>query len=477
MNSELDNASVLGFCVVVIGSFLAAYLGRKHSNESAERNLSEQGLNRWLIGLSAGATANSGFVVTGAVGLGYSQGVYWLLLPLGWFVGDLLFWHSFPHRINDFGRAAKASTLSDLISHQLGISRLHPLVVVTTLLVLLCLGGYTLAQWVAGQKFLEGAFGASNTISLLVFAALIIAYTTIGRFRGSVYADSFQAITRLAGTAIALVTVSWAAFSKPDIFSLNITSAGSGFLSILGTGSLTTAIGVVVGYAAASLGFGLGQPQVTSRYLAGQSPAETRAARWIYILYVQSTWATMTIFGVILRGVSPDIPDPEKGLTIFLVSALPPLLAGIIIGDIFGAIASTANSLLVAMAQAARGLLGPRLSLKVPFSALTMGFGIVTVFLSSQLGSNASVFEIAISSVSLMAAGLAPVVAIKVLRWPHSTSSVSLSIALGLSSAILWKISGLSENLNEAAIGFSVGLLTNYLFSPSNSPAKRRREV
>ena len=63
------------------------------------------------VGLSAGATANSGFVVTGAVGLGYTMGAQWLVLPLAWLLGDVVFWSIFPNRINEVGRTASASTL------------------------------------------------------------------------------------------------------------------------------------------------------------------------------------------------------------------------------------------------------------------------------------------------------------------------------------------------------------------------------
>ncbi len=465
MENGWHPGALVAFCLVLIGTFVAAYRGRRSSSRDAELHLAQQSLNRWFVGLSAGATANSGFVVTGAVGLGYTYGIYWLLLPLGWFLGDLLFWRYFPHRINEYGARANATTLSDLISHGLPTGRFHPLTIATTGIVVLCLGGYTMAQWIAGQKFLEGAFGFSAQASLLGFAILIIAYTSLGRFRGSVYADTFQAATRMLGTVVALGAVSWVALSDTEKFAENISQAGEGFLSILGAGSAASALAFVLGYAAASLGFGLGQPQVTSRYLAASSPEETRAARWIYIGYVQCTWATMTIFGVLLRGVMPGISDPEKGLTVFVSVALPPILVGLIVGDIFGAIASTANSLLMAMAQAARGLLGEHLRGRTPLWLIVLGLGGVTMFASLVLADRASVFDLAITSVSLMAAGLAPAVAIKVLHWRHSASSITVSIFAGFAVALAWKLVGLSTTMNESAIGILVGLLVNYILS------------
>jgi Na+/proline symporter len=480
MDIQWHPEAVAAFCAVLIATFITAWKGHRDAGDDAERHIAHQRLNRWLVGLSAGATANSGFVVTGAVGLGYSYGLYWLLLPFGWFLGDLVFWRYFPHRINAYGAQANATTLADVIGYGLRVGRFHPLVIASSAIVVLCLGGYTMAQWVAGQKFLEGAFGVSGHWTLLVFAAVIVAYTSLGRFRGSVYADTLQAVTRMLGTLVALGTVSWWAMADTASFAQNIGTAGDGFLSILGGGTVVSAIGFVLGYAAASLGFGLGQPQVTTRYLAARSPQETRAAQWIYIGYVQCTWATMTVFGVLLRGVMPGLTDPEKGLTVFASSALPPLLVGFIVADIFGAIASTANSLLVSMAQATRDLLGTGPGHRVPFWALSLGLGLATMLASATLAGDASVFTLAISSVSLMAAGLAPAVAIKVLRWPHTALSLTVAVFAGVAAALAWKITGLSNAINESAIGIPLGLIANYALTrriaASMSSAPQRHE-
>jgi len=110
-----------------------------------------------------------------------------------------------------------------------------------------------------------------------MFALLIVAYSSIGGFRGSVYTDTLQAIIRIIGTIVALVAICWFAWSNTDLFNRNIHAAGANFLHLF-PGGIATTIGFVLGFAAAALGFGLGQPQIVSRYLAGRSPEETRSA-------------------------------------------------------------------------------------------------------------------------------------------------------------------------------------------------------
>lgn len=469
MESHWNIEAIGVFFAVLVATYLIAWKGRRDATDEAEADIGKQYLNRWLVGLSAGAAANSGFVVTGAVGLGYSYGVHWLLLPFGWFLGDILFWAFFPHRINAFGARARATTLADIITHGLPIGRLHPLTLASSAIVVLCLGGYTMAQWVAGQKFLEGAFGVSGHATLVIFAAVTIAYSALGRFRGSVYADTLQAVTRILGTFIALGSVCWVAASDPASFSVRIRGAGEGFLNFLGNGTAASAVGFILGYAAAALGFGLAQPQVTTRYLAASSPREARAARWIYIGYVQLTWATMTLFGVLLRGVMPNLPDPEKGLTVFVSATLPAVFVGLILGDIFGAIASTANSLLIAMAQAARDLLpGDHRRARVEWLAL--GLGLATMLAACGLAGRTTVFGLAITSISFMAAGLAPAVAIKVLGWRHSSLSLTAAVFIGFFAALAWNVGGLSGFINETAIGIPLGFFTNLMLARHATP-------
>lgn len=453
------------FSATLFATFFVAWLGRRHAHHLEAAPLTEQKLNRWLVGLSAGATANSGFVVTGAVGLGYLYGFQWLLLPLGWLLGDIVFWTFFPQRINRLGAAARVTTLSEIITYRAGTNlaaRLLP--VVCSIIVLVCLGGYTVAQWFSSTKVLHGAFGFSGMGASILFGTVIIAYTAIGGFRGSVYADSLQAVIRIVGTAIGVGAVGWFALTS-DAFGANIASAGPEFVHPLGSLSVSGAVGFVAGYAAAALGFGLGQPQIISRYLAGASPRETHAAWAIYLSFVQLTWIAMTVFGILLRGVMPGIEDPEAGFSLFFAKNMPGWVTGLIMADIFATLAATTNSLLVAMAQSVtrdllRPLLGERAD-NAPIGIIALAVGAITMGASMVV--SGTVVSFALTSVSLMAAGIAPSVMIKVLGWRHNSWSLLCSILLGFISAAVWKYSGFGAVINEAAIGIALGLLVNWI--------------
>lgn len=453
--------SLTVFLCTLVGTFVVAFLGRRHAEAAGGDDPGAQKLNKWLLGLSAGATANSGFVVTGAVGLGYAYGAQWIVLPLAWLLGDVVFWWLFPARINELGRESSARTLTDLVVYGLEGTPRGFLKVLSAVVVLVCLGGYVAAQWVAGQKFLEGAFGLEALVSLVAFAVVIVAYSAIGGFRGSIYADSFQAVIRLLGTTIAVGAVIYVAAAEP-LFWSRLEEAGPSFMHPFPDGPLM-GLGFVLGFAAAGLGFGLGQPQMVSRYLAGSSPEETRAAWWIYMFFVQFTWIAMTVFGMALRGVLPGLADPEAGLSVFFRTEMGPIFSGIIVADIFATISATSNSLLVTMAQTAKHDLaeytGRLRGLTNSSPVLIAGLGVVTMVASLLL--DESVFALALSSVSMMGAGLAPAVLVRLLRLPSTGASLSVAMVTGLVVAAAWKLGGLGGLLNEAAPGIAVGLVVN----------------
>lgn len=360
--------------------------------------------------------------------------------------------------------------MADLITASLDGAHARAVRRAIAIVVIACLSGYTAAQWIAGEKFVTGAFGLPEAAALFIFAAIIVSYTVIGGFRGSVFTDSYQAVLRLIATTVAIAAVAVVAARDYPLFAARIAAAGPDFLTPFAGMSIGAAIAFVIGYAAAALGFGLGQPQVITRYMSASSPEEAQNAKWIYIFFVQYTWIAMTGFGVVLRGVMPTLADGETGLASFFAAEMPPVLTGIIVADIFATIAATANSLIVAMAQTARfDLVGGDSrraaagSLLLP--AVAMGLG--TMLLSYVI--RGGVVTLALSSVAIMGAALAPSVLAQLLGWRPGYAAILLSILAGTLVAIGWKLTGLDATLNEALPGMLAGLAVHSLGRAASS--------
>jgi sodium/proline symporter len=452
------------FLITLVAIFGVAIFARRQSARDTNGGLAEMKFNRWLVGLSAGTTANSGFIATGSVGLGYTFGLKSLVLSIGWLLGDLVFWYVFPARINRAGRESQATTVSDVLTYKLSGTVSSLLGTLCGLIILVCLTGFLSAQWLAGQKFLSGAFGVPSLIALGLFALLIVGYSSIGGFRGSVYTDVLLAIIRIAGSIIALVAIVWFAMDDRTSFSKNIAAAGPGFMSMRFGGMAGTA-SFMFGMAVAAVCFGLGQPQLFTRFLAGRSPKETRSAWWIYIGFVQFTWISMMVFGALLRGVVPGISDPETGLQIFFQTNTNAVLTGLILTHVFATNAATSNGLLITIAQTITHNLIPRVyrERNVWRSLLiaTLLMGLISVLVSIAM--HGSAYNLALSSMPLMGAGLAAAVMIKVLGWRHSAASLLCAVVGGILIAVLWQQLGLGSFLYEAGIGTAGGLAINWL--------------
>lgn len=455
---------VLIFISCLVATYLAAFYGGRRATDGLDVHL--QKLNKWQIGLSAAATGNSGFIVTGAVGLGYLYGIHWVLLPISWFLGDLIYWKYFPGRINKYAELTKSNTISQMLVYGLNGKLASVLSVLTATLVIVLLGVYTSAQWMAGKKFLSGAFELTDVNAIILFSSTIIIYTTFGGFRGSVFADITQAIIRIIGTILALLLVTEVALESPDSFRMNMEIAGEDFLSISGGLGIGYLLVFIFGWAAAAIGFGLGQPQIITRYMAGSSPEETRASWWIYIAFLQFTWIAMTIFGVVLRGTMPDISDPEAGLSLFVSTYAGVVVTGIVLADVYATIASASNSILISLAQVVRYDIIENLSniklTKVTTSLITLFVGIATIIISFYLPT--SVFNVIVTAVSLLGASIGPAVLIKITGIKHSSGSLIATIIVGLLASYAWKLGPYGALMNEAVIGILSGILVNNIY-------------
>jgi Na+/proline symporter len=460
--------AISGFLIAFAVSMVAAIVARRRAGSGTEDELAGRSLSRRAVGLSAATTGVSGFVVTGAVGMGYAGGVSALIVPLGWFLGDLLFWAVFPGRLNAIARSSGAVTIPELIAEPADGRWKKLVVALSAIVTVIFLTPYACAQWVAGQKIFSSIVSLPGWISIAVIAGLVIVYSSIGGFRGSVYTDMVQAVIRVGGTLVAIVGLLVAALRTPE-FAANIRAAGPEFLFLFPSG-LLAGTAVLLGFAGFAVAFGLGQPHVTSRFLAGSSPQETRAARWIYIGFMQGTWITMTVFGILLRGVMPGLTDPEQGLSLFFAARMNPLIAGIIFADIFATLAATANGILVVVAQILRRNLAP-LAMRGRGGFTVIALGAFSIALSTLLPP--SVAQIVIASNSLMGAGLGGVVMIRAMGWRVTGPSLLAAILTGFFSGLGWRLAGLSDYFNESAVGLVAALAVNALLSDCVAAKKK----
>ena len=151
---------------------------RKSRGTKHDYYLASSSVSPWLVGLSAVATNNSGYMFIGVIGYTYMVGLSAIWLMLGWITGDFLASQFVHHRLRE--QAPKTAEVSyvGILSSWYG-DRHHGQQRIMGLISLVFLLAYASAQLVAGSKALQVLFEwpswAGATLSLrlrlLVFSA------------------------------------------------------------------------------------------------------------------------------------------------------------------------------------------------------------------------------------------------------------------------------------------------------------------
>lgn len=215
----------------------------------------------------------------------------------------------------------------------------------------------------------------------------------------------------------------------------------------------------VVGFAFAAFGFSLSQPQVTSRIIAGRDDAETRGARWIYILFLQWTWAGMCLVGMAARVVMPDLPDAERALPAMANAYFHPIFAGLVLAAMLAAIQSSLSALLVAIGSAVSVDIARAPKANALYYLSILGAGGLSVILATY--SQATVFQASLFAATILAASIGAAVVIVVMRWKANSASLMSAMVLGVVCALTWRALGFDAMVSDALVGFLVALTMN----------------
>lgn len=462
---------ITGTFVGVMAIFVAVGLwaGRRREDPSAYA-YGSQDLPAWQVGISGAATANSGFIMLGAVGIGYQLGATGVLIPLCWFLGDLVFWRLFPHRFREATSVedGRVPSLPRLLTGSEGSSGRWFRVVVALLLIAV-VGTYGASQMLAGGKTIQALFGFTTASGATLTALIVALYTVWGGFRASVWTDLLQGALMILVTAGALLSVAW----QLVVSGVSGTVETAFFLPFSGM-SVVMAVGFASGWAAAALGFGLSQPQVVARFTAGASVDEVRRAKWIYLSFLQFTWTGMTLFGMLARLRLPGLEDPEVALLSFALASYPEIATGLVLAAVFAAVASTVDSVVVAIT----GLIAD--------DTLPLGLGVVSrpvrvmlagVTLAALVGlavaSSLNVFQLSLLPVELIAASVGPIAALRLIgRAPHAGKMASL-IFLGVVGVIGWRWIGWESAMSAAFVAVPVFTIGAVLLPRARVEARR----
>lgn len=457
-------SSFVSFLLLFVGVGLASALFSKKSR--TDYYLAGREVPPWLVGLSAVATNNSGYMFIGVIGFTYTTGLAAAWLMIGWIVGDFLGSLFIHRRLRELCEGTDEASFSAVIArwYREDFTVWRRL---SAVIMVIFLGAYAAAQISAGGKALEGVLDWDPRVGAVVVASMILAYSAAGGIRASIWTDAVQSlimvmamgtlfVVALAGQGGVGATIA-AMDTVPgflDPFPPDMLVPGVVGLGLFGVGWLFAGFSVV------------GQPHVMVRFMALDDPDNLARARGWYYGYFTLFYLLATGVGMMSRLYLPELAtmDPELALPTMALELLPDVVAGMILAGIFAATMSTADSLVLSCSAAITHDLLPRrlerpLELKAA-TALVTALALVLALFELQ-----SVFQLVILAWGALASAFAPILTLYALG-RRTTETVAVAAMLGgLGVAIAWRALGWHEAIYEGLPGIVVGFLVLLAFS------------
>ena len=464
-NQELIAASFLVFLLAFTAIGLSS--ARKSRGTRHDYYLADSSVRPWLVGLSAVATNNSGYMFIGVIGYTYVTGLASIWLMIGWIAGDFmasLFVHSrLRQATSNSGEVSYAGVLSNW--HAADNRTQQRLIGAISLVFLMA---YASAQLVAGSKALHVLFDWPIWLGAVIGAVIVALYCFAGGIRASIWTDAAQSTVMIVAMGLLLVVAVTSLGGISD--SLASMREVEGFLDWFPRDlALPGAAGAVL-FAVSWLFAGLsviGQPHVMIRFMTLDDNHSMGRARAWYYLWFTAFYFLATGVGMLSRVYLPDSGsfDAELALPTLALELLPPLLVGLILAGIFAATMSTADSLILSCSAAiTHDLLPHRIERTLLIKLTTVGATGIALMIA--LSNNQSVFSLVIMAWSALASAFAPLlIALCLGRSPSQAISIT-AIVTGLGTALLWRVMGWEQLVYEGLPGIVVGLLLIFIFDP-----------
>jgi len=473
--------SFLAYTVIILG--FGIYTARFTQDSSADFFLAGRGLGPWLTGLSAAASAESGWVTLGLVGMAFHTGIATFWIVPGTIAAFIFNWCVIANRLRTKSRHDHDVTLPDVLVFPGRSSRL--LRGMAVLIMLCMLGAYVAAQLTAAAKTFEATFGWSYAFGVAIGAGIVLIYTTLGCFRAVAWTDVLQAgLMICAVTILPLIMIHklggfaglWHTLAAmPSGEQLTDAFAGKSGLAL--GGLLMLWLGIPLGYP--------GQPHILVRFMAAKDKRSIRRAGIISTIWVGILFTGAILLGLAARAYFGELADAEKALPVAAVSLLPGWLAGMMIAAVLAAVCSTADSQLLICASsishdllhgiAGKSLFGSALLRLHRTTVLTVGL-IATLIAMTE---PRVIFHFVLYAWSGLGAAFGPVLILRLL-WHRLTETGAIAAMLtGFITAIVWAetpaLKSLMYELPPAfLLAFVVAVIVSLATSQRNSSVQRQ---
>lgn len=460
---------VLVSAAVILAAFLAIGLAANLKTRATTDDylLAGRDVHPWLVGFAAAATNSSGFMFIGLIGAAVTAGLSAMWLMVGWIVGDYVAWLAIHRRLRERSSTLHADSVSGYLSA--GLTGRFPVVrLLAAGLTLVFLATYAAAQFNAGSKALESLLGWNQAAGVLLGFGLLLVYCFGGGLRASIWVNTAQSFVMIGSVTLLLVAALiriggpaelWAKLAAidPRLVDWQPQNLKFGFAPYM-LSWIAAGVGVV------------GQPHLMTIAMTINASDQMHRARRVYFAWYWLFSACCIAVGLCCRVCLNDAIvagfDPEMALPRLASDLLPGALVGVILGGLFAATLSTADTQILCASAALSQDLFPSWGRTYGGARMTMVATALAVVAIALSGSE-SVFELVVVSWSSLASALGPIMVAQTLRWPLNQRVGGSMMIAGLAAALTWRYGlGLSSSIYEVLPGMLAGFVAYGVLCP-----------
>jgi sodium/proline symporter len=449
---------------------IGIYSARYSRTGSTDFFLANRGIGAWVTALSSSASAESGWVMLGLVGMSFQMGVGALWIIPGTVLAFLFNWLVLADKLRRVAKDRDAITIPDVLAGYFSgrnavIIRLLAMIIILTMLT-----SYVAAQFNAAGKMFDAMLDWPYQGGVIAGALIVLSYSISGGFRAVAWTDVIQAFF-MVGTVVILPAVLLAELGGLDAVWHRLNSldeAGALTHPLAGKAGMA-----LVGFLAVWLGIPLGnsgQPHLLVRFMATRDAAAIKRGTIISTTWVFFLFSGAVLLGIFARAYYGILDDPETVLPRVAAELVPGVIGGMMIAAVLAAICSTADSQLLVSASAISHDLYVQLMGRSPdsrtiqlFNRLSvLAVGIVAMVVA--LGEVRVIFDFVLYAWAGLGAAFGPAL-ILILLWKRtSATGVIAGILVGFITAIVWRQT-LHDQLYELVPAFILALLAVFLGS------------
>ncbi len=468
MTSQLL-AFILYF-IVVLGIGVFFMLRTKNGGEE-EYFLGGRSMGPWVTAMSAQASDMSGWLLMGFPGsiLAFGMGQVWIGIGLS--LGTIANWIFVAKRLRNFSKAANDSiTLPQYLTNRFAATN-PALQIICAVVFLVFFTIYVASSFVAGATVLSTVvpqLQGKDTLSLFIFAIIILAYTFSGGYKAVCWTDFFQGLMMLVALLAVPIMILFTKELNAEALNFTIDGVANNF----GTNPFDASAQEIITGLSWGLGY-FGMPHILVRFMSIKKASMIKTSSTVAIIWVILSLGAaiaIAIMGRILVGEELVAAGKQANIFIVLVSDLfPGFIAGLLLSAIVAAAMSTADSqLLVASSSFTSDIYKPVFRKNASDKEIlwigrvvVIIVSVIAFFIANSKGSGAqSIMNMVENAWGGFGASFGPVIILS-LFWKRTTYKGAIAgVLCGAVVDVLWLIF-LTEStgIYEILPGFIAGLI------------------